>query len=74
VIFPDDFFDEESTDSYPFRIQSVTGGVPVPPPIGLKGSFPRRAVLRCSIRRGPHLVGSIGARIGGQIGKTRRRR
>jgi hypothetical protein len=71
-ILPDAFFDEESVKGYSFRVQAITGGVPVTAKAHLVGSIPGhpRRVLRGSIRRSAHLIGSIG----GSIGKTKPRR
>jgi hypothetical protein len=52
-ILPDAFFDEESVKGYSFRVQAITGGVPVTAKAHLVGSIPGhpRRVLRGSIRR-----------------------
>lgn len=57
----DAFFDEESVSGYPFRVQSVTGGIPVPDKVhltGTLGSYPRRA-LHGSMRSSVRLTGSL---------------
>ena len=64
-VLPEVLGDEESVDTYPFRLQALTGGVPVPAKPHLIGSFPRRTVLRGSIASRVHLRGSIAPRIAG---------
>jgi hypothetical protein len=57
---PDVFMEEDVIDTYPFFIQAVTGGIPVPPPSGvLTGSisYPRR--MTGTLDRRPRLTGSI---------------
>jgi hypothetical protein len=75
VLAPDVFVEDDHLENYAFRIQAVSGGVPLPPPIGLVGSpagYPCRT-LQGSIKRSVSMRGSIGVRVNGQIGKTRRR-
>lgn len=49
-LYPEVWYDEETIDTYPFFVQQVQGGVPVPP---------REGVLTGSIRQPPQLTGSI---------------
>jgi hypothetical protein len=58
VVFPATYFDEETIDGYPFRVQSLTGGVPLPPPAGLTGSLSQRRLLQGSLNRTVRLTGS----------------
>lgn len=60
-LWPDIWLDEEHIDTYPFFVQSVTGGIPVPRPPGiLTGSLGSKPRLTGSIARPPRLTGSIG--------------
>jgi hypothetical protein len=59
-LLPNVFEDGDTIDTYPFFIQAVTGGIPVPPPSGvLTGSisYPRR--MTGTLDRRPRLTGSI---------------
>jgi hypothetical protein len=58
-IVPEVYGDEESTETYPFRVQALTGGIPVPARPRLTGSFPRRVLLRGSARSSVRLTGSL---------------
>jgi hypothetical protein len=58
-ILPDIWLDEENIEGYPFRVQSITGGVPVPPPLGgLTGSTNRPRQLHGSTGQ-RQLTGSL---------------
>ena len=51
-LYPEVWFDEETIDTYPFFVQAVEGGIPVPPREGtLTGSIKRKPVLTGSIAR-----------------------
>jgi hypothetical protein len=59
-LLPETINDEtESVDNYPFFIQGVTGGIPVPPPSGvLTGSISHKR-LTGSLGHRPQLTGSL---------------
>jgi hypothetical protein len=63
-VVPDVYGDEESAATYPFRLQALTGGIPVPARAHLTGSLSARRVLRGSITSTVRLKGSMGARLG----------
>jgi hypothetical protein len=69
-IVPDVYGDEDSATTYPFRLQQLTGGIPVPKPICLVGSLSLRRVLHGSLSRTVRLTGSLTAtrRLTGSIG------
>ena len=52
-LLPELLAEDDVIDTYPFFLQAVTGGIPVPP---------RTGVLTGSIRKPPQLTGSIAAR------------
>jgi hypothetical protein len=58
-LLPDTYGDEEATDRYAFRVQSVSGGIPVPKPPHLTGSIAQRRVLTGSIAGRRKLTGSL---------------
>jgi hypothetical protein len=58
-VLPDVWMDEETIDGYPFRVQSITGGIPVPEREQLTGSLGQRRVLTGSLTRPIRLKGSI---------------
>lgn len=69
-MLPEVWFDEEHIDTYPFFLQQLSGGVPVPPREGvLTGSIVRRVSLTGSIAR-RRLSGSISGarRLSGSVG------
>jgi hypothetical protein len=77
-IVPETWKDEETIDTYPFFIQQLEGGVPVPPPIGiLKGSLASPRRLRGTIGRRVQLTGSLKSRtqrvLTGSMNNRRRR-
>jgi hypothetical protein len=49
-LLPEVYADELSVETYPFRVQQLTGGIPVKP---------REGTLKGSIKKAPTLVGSI---------------
>jgi hypothetical protein len=68
-MLPDVWLDEEHLEGYPFKVQAVSGGTATPAKPHLTGSLapPRRVLtgsirrvqLTGSIKRGPHLTGSV---------------
>lgn len=59
---PEVWLDEETVDTYPFFLQQLTGGIPVPKPIGLTGSLSQRRQLTGSLDTRRRLTGSISPR------------
>jgi hypothetical protein len=60
---PDTWFDEESIEGYPFKVQSVTGGIPAPPREGLTGSLSSRRRLTGSLAQPRRLTGSLSRKV-----------
>jgi hypothetical protein len=62
-VLPDVWLDEEHIDSYPFRVQSITGGIPAPPREGLTGSLSSRRTLTGSLAQPRRLTGSLSRKV-----------
>ena len=81
-ILPETYADEESTETYPFKVQAVSGGISVPAKPHLTGSLSQRRVLTGSLSRPIHLTGSMkrkgrvltGSVRGVHYGNTRKKR
>jgi len=59
-LLPDVWRDEDTLETYPFFIQAIEGGIPVPPPLGiLTGTVAHPRRLTGSMSRRPQLTGSI---------------
>lgn len=75
-VLPEVLAEDDVIDTYPFFVQGVTGGIPVPRPPGvLTGSLrPPLKVLTGSIKRQVRLTGSLNTppRLTGSIGNARR--
>jgi hypothetical protein len=71
-VLPEGWFDEENVQGYPFRVQSITGGIPVPPHQHLTGSTQQPIRLTGSLKTTRRLTGSVsGVRYGSGTGKRR---